>query len=78
MSFFFSKMKKKKRLAQGKPQLKFESNPYSNFRDNRCHRRTTDDGRTSGRTTDACAMTVTLLTKSSRAKNQYMHIQNRM
>ncbi len=31
-------------MAQGKPQLKFERNPCSNFRDNRCHRRT-DDGR---------------------------------
>ncbi len=29
-------------MAQGKPQLKFESNPCSNFRDNRCHWRTTD------------------------------------
>ena len=29
----------------------------------------TDDGRTGGRTTDACALTVALLTKSSRAKN---------
>ncbi len=28
----------------------------------------TTDGRTDGRTTDACAMTVALLTKSSRAK----------
>ncbi len=33
-------------MAQGKPQLKFESNPCSNFRDNRCHRQTTDDGMT--------------------------------
>ena len=32
-------------MAQGKPQLKFESNPCSNLRDNRRHRRTTD-GRT--------------------------------
>ncbi len=32
-------------MAQGKPQLKFESNPCSNFRDNRCHGRTTYDGR---------------------------------
>ncbi len=30
-------------MAQGKPELKIESNPCSNFRDNRCHRRTTDD-----------------------------------
>ncbi len=29
----------------------------------------TDDQRTDGRTTDACAMTVALLTKSSKAKN---------
>ncbi len=28
-------------MAQGKQQLKFESNLCSNFRDNRCHRRTT-------------------------------------
>ncbi len=63
-------------MAQGKPQLKFERNPYNNFRDNRCHRRTTD-GRTTNdgrrmdgrRTTDACAMTVALRTKTSRAKN---------
>ncbi len=33
-------------MAQGKPQLKFESNPCNSFRDNRCHRRTTDDGMT--------------------------------
>ena len=33
-------------MAQGKPQLNFESDPCSNFRDNRCHRRTTDDGTT--------------------------------
>ncbi len=26
-------------------QLKYERNPCNNFRDNRCHRRTTDDGR---------------------------------
>ncbi len=32
-------------MAQEKPQLKFERNPYNNFRDNLCHRRT-DDGRT--------------------------------
>ncbi len=35
-------------MAQEKPQLKFKSNPCSNFRDNRCHGRTdgrTDDGR---------------------------------
>ncbi len=39
-------------MAQGKPQMKFQSNPGSNFRDNRCHgrttydvRQTTDDGR---------------------------------
>ena len=30
----------------------------------------TDDGRTDGRTTDACAMTVGLLAKSKRAKKQ--------
>ncbi len=29
-------------MAQGKPQLKFERNPCNNFRDNQCHRRTTD------------------------------------
>ncbi len=46
---FFSKMKKTSgHMAQGKPQLKFESNPCNNFRDNRCHRRT--DGRTDGQT----------------------------
>ncbi len=28
-------------MGQGKPQLKFKRNPYNNFRDNRCHRRTT-------------------------------------
>ena len=33
-------------MAQGKPQLKFERNPYNNFSDNRCHRRTTDGGTT--------------------------------
>ncbi len=44
-------------MAQGKPQLKFERNPYNNFRDNRCHRRTTD-----GRTTDDG--------RTSRAKNE--------
>ena len=33
-------------MAQGKPQLKFERNSYNNFRDNRCHRRRTDGGRT--------------------------------
>ncbi len=39
-------MKKKSgHMAQGTPQLKFETNPYINFRDNRWHRRTTD-GRT--------------------------------
>ena len=40
-------MKKKMsgHMAQGKAQLKFERNPCGNFRDNRCHRRTTDDGR---------------------------------
>ena len=31
-------------MAQGKQQLKCESIPCYNFRDNRCHRRT--DGRT--------------------------------
>ncbi len=31
-------------MAQGKMQLKFERNPWNNFRDNPCHRRT-DDGR---------------------------------
>ena len=36
-------------MAQRKPQLKFERNPWNNFRDNRCHRR--KDGRTmDGRT----------------------------
>ncbi len=30
-------------MAQGKPQLKFERNPCNNFRDNRCHRRTTEE-----------------------------------
>ncbi len=32
----------------------------------------TDGRRTDGRTTDACAMTVALLTKSSRAKKQFV------
>ncbi len=35
-------------MAQEKPQLKFESNPCNNFRDNRCRSRT--DGRTGQRT----------------------------
>ncbi len=34
-------------MAHGKPQLKFERNPWNNFRNNRCHGRTTDDGRIS-------------------------------
>ncbi len=41
---FFAKMKKTSgHMAQEKPHLKFESNPCSNFRDNRCHGRTTYD-----------------------------------
>ncbi len=59
-NFFFQKFKKKidffeisERMAQGKPQLKFERNPNIKFRDN-CDTdgRTTDDGRTDVRTTD--------------------------
>ncbi len=30
-------------MAQGKPQLKFERNPWNNFRDNRCGRTTDKD-----------------------------------
>ncbi len=51
---FFSKIQKtSKRIAQGKPQLKFERNPCVKFRDN-CDTdgRTTDGRRTDGRTTD--------------------------
>ncbi len=38
-------------MAQGKSELKFESNPCSNFRDNRCHRLTTGGWTTDGRRT---------------------------
>ncbi len=44
--------KKSGHMVQGKPQLKFERNPCNNFRDFRCHRRTTDGGTTDGGTTD--------------------------
>ncbi len=41
--FFFKNEKKMcGHMAQGKPQLKFERNLRNNFRDNGCHRRTTD------------------------------------
>ena len=33
-------------MAHGKPQLNSERNSCNNFRDNRCHRRTTDGRRT--------------------------------
>ncbi len=53
-------------MAQGKPQLKFESNPYSSFRDNRCHRRTTDDGTTEdGRRTNFDFMSSADIVKQS-------------
>ncbi len=53
-------------MAQGKPQLKFESNPCSNFRDNRCHRRTTDDGTTDdGRRTNFDFMSSADIVKQS-------------
>ncbi len=40
-------------MAQGKPQLKFERNPYIKFRDNCDTDGRTDDGQTTdGRTTD--------------------------
>ncbi len=43
--FFFSKIKKlSAHMAQGEPQWTFERNPWNN-RDNRCHRRTTDECR---------------------------------
>ncbi len=45
---FFSKIQKtSERIAQGKPQLKFERNPCVKFRDN-CD----TDGRTDGRRKD--------------------------
>ncbi len=42
---FFFKIKKKKvrGMALGKQQAKFERNPRNRFRDNRCHRRTTNE-----------------------------------
>ncbi len=47
--FFFSKIQKtSERMAQGKPQPKFERNPCIKFRDNR----DTDGRRTDGRTDD--------------------------
>ncbi len=52
-------------MAQGKPQLNFESNPCSNFRDNRCHRRTTDDRRTDGRRTNFDFMSSADIVKQS-------------
>ena len=43
--------------------IKFDLDPSSGFRETRVNRRQTD------RRMDACVMTVDLLTKSSRAKN---------
>ncbi len=45
--FFLSKKKKTSgHMAQGKPQLKFDRNWCNNFRDNPCHRWTTNGRRT--------------------------------
>ena len=46
ITFFFWKTKKSGHMAQGKSQLKFKRNPCNRFRNNWCHRRTTNDGRT--------------------------------
>ncbi len=35
-------------MSQGKQKLKFERNQCKNFKDIRCHRRTTEDERTTG------------------------------
>ncbi len=44
-NFFATMNKTSGAMAQGQPHLRFERNPYNNFRDNRCYRRM-DDGRT--------------------------------
>ncbi len=68
---FFLNQKTCQRMAQGKPQPKFERNPCILFRDN-CD---TDDGLTK----DKSPIPWALLTESSRAKrsNGFLHIDNR-
>ncbi len=57
--------KTSERMAQGKPQLKFERNPWIKVRDNCDTDGRTDDGRTDGRRTNFDLMSSADIVKQS-------------
>ncbi len=64
--FFFPKFQKRPgHVAQDNQEIKFESNPWDMFRDNRCHRRTTDGRTDDGRQRNFVFMTSADIVKQS-------------